>query len=205
MVQEVWQNVKEYEGLYQISNIGRIKSTLSGDIILKQSNRGNGYLCVCLYKRGVRKMCSVHRLVAESFLEECAGKKHVNHKDGDKQNNHAGNLEFCTQKENINYNFKVLNHKGPRLGCKASKSTLEKMSAANKGKLLSVETKRKMSLSRSGSNNWKSKKIICVEREKIYDTITNASKDLNVSAGNIASVCRKERKTAGGYHWDYAD
>jgi len=98
-VEEIWKDIKGYEGLYQVSNLGRVKSKRK---ILKAIN--GEYLKVGLSKNGIQKTLYVHRLVAETFLGE--NKLQVNHKDEDKHNNNIENLEFVTHKENMNYGTK---------------------------------------------------------------------------------------------------
>lgn len=97
---EIWKDIKGYEGLYQISNKGNVKGRKG--FILKPLPRKHGYLAVYLYKDGCpRRHISVHRLVADAFLENPEGKTEVNHIDENKQNNDVTNLEWVTHKENM--------------------------------------------------------------------------------------------------------
>ena len=111
---EIWKDIKGYEGLYQVSNLGRVKSLArkvcnhpSGttrrvpEKILTPTDNGNGYKIIGLRSRQNRKSKYVHRLVAEHFLENPLGKGYVNHLDYDKSNNAASNLEWCTVLENV--------------------------------------------------------------------------------------------------------
>ena len=101
---EVWKDVKDYEGLYQISDKGRVKSLWFGkEKILKPGRDTCGYLQVNLSKNGEKKTYQVHRLVAKSFLPNPDNLSEVNHKDENKENNIVENLEFCDRKYNINY------------------------------------------------------------------------------------------------------
>lgn len=120
MNKEVWKDIKGYEGFYQISNIGRVKSLvgwnrhryIQRELILKQTMSTTGYLKVELKKDGKRKSIKVHRLVASAFLDNPEGKKTVNHKDGNKTNNEVSNLEWNTHSENINHAFETgLSHR----------------------------------------------------------------------------------------------
>ena len=112
---EIWADVQGYEGKYQVSNHGRVKSlaryrknngnsqTFQEERILKQSINNCGYCIVELSLDAKRKRHSVHRLVASAFISNDDGKEQVNHKDENKQNNHVDNLEWCSCKENNNY------------------------------------------------------------------------------------------------------
>ncbi len=97
---EVWKPISGYEGLYEISNYGNVKS-LKSNKLLKPLNNGNEYLIVNLSKKGKVKKQFIHRLVATAFVENLHGFNIVNHRDENKNNNNADNLEWCT----INYNF----------------------------------------------------------------------------------------------------
>ena len=103
---EIWKDKKDYEGHYQVSNLGRVKSIKFGkEIILKQKING-GYYSVNLSKNGIVKTYFVHRLVAEAFIPNPNNYKEVNHKDEDKSNNIVTNLEWCDRKYNQNYGTK---------------------------------------------------------------------------------------------------
>lgn len=104
---EIWRDIAGYESLYQVSNKGRIKSLIAHngtkERILKPHTIGHGYLNVDLCKNGHLKKNLVHRLVAQAFIENPGNLPQVNHKDENKLNNHADNLEWCTAKYNMNY------------------------------------------------------------------------------------------------------
>lgn len=112
MQKEIWKDIKNYEGRYQISNMGRVKSlfrkvkTVSGyyitvqEKILKQTVDNTGYYVVSLWKNNKHLRAHIHRLVAETFIFNHNNKPFINHIDGDKLNNNVSNLEWCTPKEN---------------------------------------------------------------------------------------------------------
>lgn len=105
---EIWKDIKNYEGLYQVSNWGRVKSLGNGGTyktsrILKTGKDINGYFFVTLWKNGKQKHCLVHRLVATAFLDNPENFPCINHKDEVKTNNSVENLEWCSYKYNNNY------------------------------------------------------------------------------------------------------
>ena len=106
-IKEIWKDIQGYENLYQISNLGNVKSLKYGkERVLKQGIQKNGYYFVILCKDGKPKTYKIHRLVAQTFLDNPNNYPCVNHKDENKTNNCASNLEFCTQKYNNNYGTK---------------------------------------------------------------------------------------------------
>ncbi|MEQ3340193.1 NUMOD4 domain-containing protein [Clostridium butyricum] len=118
---ELWKDVKGYEGLYQVSNLGRIKSLDMIVIhyngkkerrkgrVLKLSENEKGYLKVFMCKNKKRECKKVHRVVAETFIPNRENLPEVNHKDENKKNNSVYNLEWCTHRYNCNYGTHNLN------------------------------------------------------------------------------------------------
>ena len=101
---ENWKDIVGYEGLYQVSDKGSVKSIGYGkERILSPGKLQNGYLRVNLCKNGEKKNLLVHRLVAQAFIPNPDNLPEVNHKDEDKENNSVQNLEWCDGKYNINY------------------------------------------------------------------------------------------------------
>lgn len=106
-MEEEWRPVKGYEGLYEVSNMGRVKSLHYGKSrILKQITNTNGYMAVDLHKDGTRSPKRVHRLVATAFIPNPHNKPEVNHKDGNKKNNTVDNLEWCTSSYNTKHAYR---------------------------------------------------------------------------------------------------
>ena len=103
---EEWKDIKGYEGIYQISNKGRVK-TLGNNRRKEKIREGiednRGYKRISLCKNGKEKKYSIHRLVAQAFLPNPDNLPVVNHKDENKLNNNVENLEWCTQEYNVNY------------------------------------------------------------------------------------------------------
>ena len=112
MIKEYWKPVVGYEGLYMVSNWGRVKSIKFGkERILKPVTNSSGYLLVGLYKNNIEKKYSVHRLVAEAFIPNPYNLPQVNHKDENKQNNVVSNLEWCTHEYNNTYGTRIKRQK----------------------------------------------------------------------------------------------
>ena len=126
MKKEYWKPVVGYEGLYMVSNFGRVKSIKFGkEIILKSRKDRYGYLQLNLWKNNKLKRCRIHRLVAEAFLPNPHNYPCVNHKDEDKTNNNVDNLEWCTHKYNSNYGTAIQRRSQKRINGKRSKKVYQ--------------------------------------------------------------------------------
>lgn len=144
-MKEIWKDIKNYEGLYQVSNLGRIKSlarkvkTKNGyyqgynEKILKNGTNGNKYYIVVLCKNCITNPQLVHRIVAETFIPNPENKPCVDHIDTDIHNNCVNNLKWCTQKENCLNPITRKNNSKSKIGIK-------------KGIKLTEEHKKKISL-----------------------------------------------------------
>lgn len=109
-MKEIWKDIPNYEGEYQVSNLGRVKSFRASskygsqkEYILNPTTKENGYCNVTLYGKYGRHKFLVHRLVAEAFIPNPNGYPQVNHKDENPLNNAANNLEWCTAEYNNAY------------------------------------------------------------------------------------------------------
>lgn len=151
-MEEIWKDIKGFEGLYQVSNIGRIKSLsreaicnsacnikrLTKEKVLANVVSNNGYIFTSLRDSNGNKYTKrVHRLVAEAFIDNPNNYPIINHKDCNRSNNCVENLEWCTYEYNVRYTFKM--------GYKDSEETRLKKSLSKIGKPLSDETKIKIS------------------------------------------------------------
>lgn len=106
-MEEEWRPVKGYEGLYEVSNMGRVKSLhTSQGRILKQYTKDNEYMKVNLSKDGTCNTKRVHRLVATAFIQNPNNYEVINHKDGNKKNNTVDNLEWCTRSYNTKHAYR---------------------------------------------------------------------------------------------------
>lgn len=190
MKKEYWKPVVGYEGLYEVSNWGRVKSfdtyrkgkngsvRLCKGRILKPKTNKDGYLHVVLCKNGKRKTCLVHRITAEAFLEIPEELKHlkgtrylqVNHKDENKLNNNTENLEWCSAKYNSNF--------GTRNEKVAEKNTNGKLSKKVLQYTLDGQFVREWESTRECERN-------------------------GFNQGNVAACCRGELKKYKDFIWKY--
>ena len=193
---EIWKDIEGFEGLYQVSNMGRVKSLerikWNGrdyckipERIRKPQNNGNGYLYVMLWKDGKGKKYLVHRLVASVFCENPHGYTEVNHLDECKTNNCADNLEWCSRQYNLTYNGRA-----KKVGKKAG----EKL----RGRKQSEECIKK-----------RSKPVYSINKVSGLITYWNSAKEasraLGINYGNISTCCKGKRNSAGGFYWMFAN
>lgn len=186
-MEEIWKDIPDWEGMYQASNLGNIKSlsreymnrgricSLKGRI-LKFTKQSNGYLQVGLHIEGTKYNYLVHRLVLEAFTSNPNNYPQCNHKDGVKTNNYASNLEWCTPSENVKHSYEELDRVGPLTG-KCGK--------------LHHRSKPVAQYSLTG-------KLI-----KTWESINLAEQGTG-TRGNIWKSCNNKQRTAGGYKWEYA-
>ena len=107
-MKEIWKDIKDYEGHYQVSNLSRVKSIKFGkERILKPVTDRHGYSIVGLWKNNKQKTYKVHRLVAEAFIPNPYNLPQVNHKDENPLNNNVNNLEWCNSKYNCNFGTRI--------------------------------------------------------------------------------------------------
>ena len=201
MKKEVWKDVKGYEGLYKVSNLGRVKAlerkiTYSNGAEhiypekIKNQVNSCGYLAVSLCKDGKPKQIKVHRLVAEAFLPNDNNLPQVNHKDEDKHNNNVENLEWCSAKYNCGY--------GSRIKRITESTDYSKMVAHQNYKENGKKSSEKMSYpveqySLDGKlvRRWKSAREV--------------QKELGWDRSYIAKCCRGVAETSHGFKWKYAN
>lgn len=179
---EVWKDIPDYEGRYQASSLGRIKSLkretnnqyCKEDIILKIKRHKNGYLFAALYKNGKQKDISIHRLVATTFLENKNNYPCINHINGNKEDNSVSNLEWCSYSHNTKEAFKT--------GLmKPNYKVLRENSKKSAIKVLQIDKI--------------TKKVI---RE--WDSMKEAEDTLHITT-HINEVISGRRKSAGGFLW----
>ena len=171
-MKEIWKNVIGYEGLYEVSNYGNVRS-LEKEVVVKgfqknikgirkqrtlsQKEDKQGYLFVRISKNGIRKRIAVHRLVAYAFLKQIDGKTQVNHIDGNVKNNHSDNLEWVNNYENSYHRDFVLRNKS---------------------------------------------RYLCVETGRVFNSLTDVEREMKIKGSNVCSCINGRIETAYGYHWE---
>ncbi len=175
MREEIWKDIKGYEGYYKISDLGRVKrlerkrydrNQILKERIVKTIYPKNGwypYLSLC--KKGIYKNYTIHRLIAEAFLPNPDNLPCINHKDGNKQNNSISNLEWCDYSHN--------NREAHRLGLNRGTSKEVYQFDLNENLI------------------------------KVWSSGRKAEQYYNI--GHIADCCNKKRKTSGGFIWKYKE
>lgn len=184
MPKEIWKDISEYGGKYQVSNIGNVRSV--PHIVQWKDNNGrqrryvrdgkmlkpqigvSGYVRVHIRSRtmGINRNVLVHRIVAKAFIPNPENKAQVNHINGDKTDNRVENLEWVTSSENNLHKFKTL-----------------------------------------GFHVYNEKKVVCLDTGELFPSTAEAGRAKKISCMSIAGCCRgdRSRKTAGGYHWAYLE
>lgn len=188
---EVWRAVVGYEGYYEVSNFGRLKSLSRVDYkghvrkerILKPTKKKNGYLHLILSKNGVRKDFLVHRLVAEAFIPNPDNLLIVNHRDENKENNFV----FVKEDGSVDFQKSNLEWCDYRYSTKYGTRTERAAKAMTNGKL--SKPVYQYTLDGTFVREWPSLKEIYRQTGWYF--------------ANISACCRGERKSAYGYVWSY--
>lgn len=190
MNREIWKPVKGYEGQYEVSNLGGVRSVdrivpvlngrlrhIKGKPITPHKSNTGYYLCD-LYKENRRKNVLLHRMVAEAFIPNENNLPCVNHIDNNRENCISDNLEWCTQSYNMKYSYDT------------------------------TDRKSKMNW-KSGRENKNSKPVLMYSRDGIFikrfDCICDAERELGILNNSIVACLKNRYKTAGGYIWKYAE
>lgn len=188
-MEEIWKWIDGYKNMYQVSNLGRIRS-VDRDVycevspnklqhifgkVLKQGLNHKGYPIVYLSKDGKQKTITVHRLVAKAFIKNPLNLPQVNHKDGCKTNNQVDNLEWCDN----SYNQKH-----------AWKNGLQPSYEENNGRGRPAKAVAMLDLNTG-------------EVLRTFETLASVKRETGINQFNVRSVCLGIRNHAGGYDWKF--
>lgn len=181
----MWKDIPGYEGLYQASDSGHIRSVDRFDIggnkikgvVLKQRSARGGYLRVGLWKDGVMKTTLVHRAIAAAYVPNPEAKPQVNHVDENKENNTAENLEWVSCKENVNH------------------GTRNARIVANSDRVGAAEKLRKSVIQMTIED-----KVVAK-----WPSIRSAARATGINNGSISNCCRGIKKSTHGFKWALAE
>lgn len=179
-MEEIWKDIPNYEGLYQVSNYGNIKSIArqgTKEHIMIKSKNHQGYLQIKLTKHSISKTKKVHRLVAEAFIPNPYNLPQVDHIDDNKENNCVSNLQWITNEDNMAKAWKT--------GARTLKKSYKR-----------------------GKDNVNSRSVMQYDLQgnfiKLWYCIKDIERKLGFDNRNISACCRNKKKTAYGYKWKYA-
>ena len=171
---EEWRKIPGWN--YSVSPDGLVRNDETGHV-LKPLVTNAGYGRVALWRHNKSTYKAVHRLVAQAFIDNPQNKECVNHINGDKRDNRACNLEWCTPRENAIHASRVLGKRPSKEHC-------------GRTILLAQEAARKP--------------VICVETGRVYRSVVEASRETGANRTSLSYALSGRNKTAGGYHWRWA-
>lgn len=202
-MKEIWKDIPNYKGYYQVSNFGRVMSLRSyggnSNRIIKPCGNGTGYLKVILCKNSQQKQYLVHRLVAMAFIPNPNNYDFVNHKDENKMNNCVENLEWCTKSYNSIYYLNKDERRKEEYG--------NRFRDKETGELLSPMTKRiPRKHLRKVIQKDMNEKIL-----RVFKNASEASQETGICMENIVYSCkandggrkRKGKSVSHGYIWEF--
>lgn len=186
-MQEIWKNIDGYEGKYQISNLGNVKSLNYGgrgyarNLVPKINNSGR--LWVELMKDGKKRQFLIHRLVGMAFIPNPDNLPQINHKDENPKNNRVDNLEWCTNLYNFHYSF-------------------DRHPERHRKRQYNPTGKKKVHHNRIDVNVWQIDKA--GNKIKLWNDVSTIARELGVHQWSVTQCCNGVRKTAGGFKWQFA-
>lgn len=226
-MEEVWKDVKGFEGIYQVSNLGRVKN-VNRDKVLSTRYDEKGYCTSNLFMNGYGKNFRNHRLVYEAFVGEIPQELEIDHINTIRSDNRVENLRVVTHKKNMNNPITIVNMSGkvgelnPNFGKKANIETRAKITAfllsdknPRRGKPLSKKHKENISKANKGKKipqsaiDKKSKAIMQISLDgnlvKEWKSATIIERELGYSKSNICNCCKGRLPYTYGFIWKYKE
>lgn len=195
---EIWKDIEGYEGLYQVSNLGRVKalprlrragnnSYIQKEHFMTQLNNTTGYKYVRLNIGNDKRMFFVHRLVANAFIPNPSSLPEVNHKNENKVDNNANNLEWCTHAYNQIYGTRI----------ERAQKTKKRLGS-----------ERKALMKKNLNNSYGAEKpVLCLLKDgtfiKRFQSLSVAAQTIGDCTSHIAACCKGRRKSVRGYKFEY--
>lgn len=204
-MEEIWKDIVGYEGLYQVSNMGRIKNIKRGTIRVPRKQR-QGYELMNLSRDHKISYLYIHRIVWEAFNGPIPDGLEIDHKDGTKNNNKLCNLRVVTKVENIN---NPVTRERYLLKMKALHESEAWREKQREGARKNAENPLWRENQRNGTRKSNSKPVLQIDCNtnkliKKWDCASDACRELGISNSGISSCCNGRSKTAGGYKWKFA-
>ena len=185
-MQEIWKDIKDYEGVYEVSNFGGVRNKIN-KTNKHQSNNGHGYIAVNLWKNNKGKTKYVHRLVAQAFIPNPDNKREVHHKDSNRSNNNVNNLAWVTSKENNNFDEHIR-----RLTANDNWQNTRQSSMAKAREKSIVLNSYKTVFEKDGV-------------ERVFDSLALGCRVLGLDKGGATRVANGKQSHTHGYKIRYID
>ena len=189
-MKENWRDVVGYEGLYEVSNLGRVRSHYGREIkYLNGTKNKIGYIQVGLCKNGKMKSFLVHRLVYTAFNSPIPDGMQIDHANTVRDDNRLSNLRCVTPSEN---------HRNP--------ITAKRVQEANRRLAENPQWRHRQ---REGVRRARAKAVLQLDKDtgeviRQWESMMDVERELGISIGNISQCCNGKQKTAGGYRWEFA-
>lgn len=219
-MEEIWKDIVGYEGLYQVSNLGRVKRLVSVKckterFIAITKDKKFGYCRVMLCKNNKTKRFLIHRLLAEHFIPNPENKPCIDHINGDRSDNRIENLRWCTYKENNNFPIARKNYLKAQIEGrlttdwnKNSKESIQKVMKRPEVRK-KISEARKRFFEKNKNKDMSNVHILQYDYKhnfiKEYNSIKEASINTGIQVYSINRCCNGIRKTCGGYMWEYKE